>query len=215
MAKRREQSAGESPDQFFTKELSGEIPPSFSTMKTLYGLASELYGLRPWLVLDESDLVLVRDSATGETCYCSVMGALGEALAVNCYIRIESYRLFREMEDGKIADAVDFFAQQRSVFVEFVPRGELDAPDRKLLTALGHPLRAAKASPIFRVVRPGFHAWFVTEEEGRLLAECMRAVVVICSNLAAQAALWYWDRDDIYPMVSRVDGETGRTSLSY
>jgi hypothetical protein len=95
------------------------------------------------------------------------------------------------------------------VYVEFAPRADLDGEDRKLLTALGHPLRAAKTSPMFRAVRPGFHPWFVTEEEGRLLAECMRAIILICSEVSTQADPKYWDRADTYPMVLRVDGERG------
>jgi hypothetical protein len=73
---------------------------------------------------------------------------------------------------------------------------------------LGHPQRA-KASPIFRAVRPGFQPWFVTEEEARLLAECMRALILVCSEVSTQADPKYWDRADTYPMVSRVDGEEG------
>jgi hypothetical protein len=40
-------------------------------MERLYRLAVKLYTLRPWDVLEEAELVLSRDSATGETCYCS------------------------------------------------------------------------------------------------------------------------------------------------
>jgi hypothetical protein len=80
------------------------------------------------------------------------------------------------------------------VFVEFVPRAKLDEQDRKVLTVLGHPLRTAQASPMFRAIRPGFHPWYVTEDGGRLLVERMRAVVLICSAVSAQADLKYWDR---------------------
>ena len=44
-------------------------------MERLYRLASDLYGLRPWRVLDEDTLIVVRDSVSGELCHCSVMGA--------------------------------------------------------------------------------------------------------------------------------------------
>ena len=70
------------PDRCFVRELAGETAPSFSTMERLYGLASELYGLRPWRLIDESQLILVRDSASGEVCYCSVMGMLGEVYSI-------------------------------------------------------------------------------------------------------------------------------------
>ena len=59
-------------------------------MERLYGLASELYGLHPWRLIDESQLILVRDSASGEVCYCSVMGMLGEVYSIHAYIGTES-----------------------------------------------------------------------------------------------------------------------------
>jgi len=43
-------------DRWFVKELAGENPPSFSTLKILYELAAKLYALRPWHILDENEL---------------------------------------------------------------------------------------------------------------------------------------------------------------
>jgi hypothetical protein len=126
LTKRHANSAGDHPHQFFAKELLGETPPSFATMEDLYGLAAEMYALRPWHVLAEGELVLIRDSATGETCYCSVIGALGEVLAMHAYIGTESYRLFRKIAAGKIVGAGEFFETQHSVYVEFAPRADLD-----------------------------------------------------------------------------------------
>jgi hypothetical protein len=189
-------------EHFFAKELPGETPPSFSTMEILYGLSAKLYAMSPWHVLEEDKLVLVRDSVTGETCYCSVMGALGEVLAVHAYVGTEGYRLFRKIAAGEIISPSEFFAAQRSVSVEFVHRAGLDALDRKLLSALSHPKHAANASPIFRASRPGFYPWYVTANEGRLLADCLRAVILICHTISAQPDLDYWDQADTFPMVS-------------
>jgi len=189
-------SAGSKPDQFFAKELSGETPPFLFHHGKALPAGRQPVCLEPWDVLDETELVLTRDSATGETCYCSVMGALGQVLAVHAYIGTEGYRQFRRVAAGEIAGAGEFYERQHSVYVEFVPRAELDGQDRKLLTAMGHPLGAVKASPIFRANRPGFRPWFVTEEEGRLLAECLHAVIVICSVVSTQPGLEYWNRVD-------------------
>jgi hypothetical protein len=209
MPRREANSASSKPDQFFAKELAGETPPSYSTMERLYRLAVKLYTLSPWDVLNETELVLARDSATGETCYCSVMGALGEVLAVHAYIGTEGYRLFRTLTAGEIFGAGEFYERQHSVYVDFVPRAELDGQDRKLLAAMGHPVRGFPASPVFRASRPGFRPWYVTEQEGLLLAECLRAVIVICSAVSLRSDLKYWNRVDTYPMLSQVDGKEG------
>ena len=198
------------PNRYFVKELAGENPPSLAAMKRLYALASDLYGLRPWRVLDESQLILVRDSVSGELCYCSVMGMLGEVYSMHAYIGTESLRLFRRLEAEEVTDAGEFFATQHSVSVEFVPKAELERQDRELLAALGHPQGRGLASPIFRTIRPGFHPWFVTEEEARTLAECIRAVIVICTAVASQKSAKFWDLTDTYPMVTRMEGAEPR-----
>jgi hypothetical protein len=211
MPKRNTKSASSSPSQFFEKELSGETPPSFPTMEKLYGLATELYTLRPWHLLNENQLVLVRDSATGETCYCSVMGRLGEVLAMHAYRGSEGYRLFRQIEDGEAISPSEFLAAQHSVYVDFVPMAELDVQDRKALKALGHP-RAAQVGPMFRAIRPGYHPWFVTEEEAQTLIECACAMLFICSMVSRQGALNYWDQQDVYPLLSPIEGSPRKAS---
>jgi hypothetical protein len=183
-------------------------------MERLYALSAKVYALRPWEVLEEGEFVLTRDSGTGEACYCAVMGALGQVIAVYAYIGVESYRLFRRMLAGEVSGAGEFYELQRSVSLEFVPARELDAQDRKLLTALRHPIRSAGASPVFRAGRPGFFPWYVTEQEARLLEECLRAVIVICSAVSANPKLNYWERHYTYPLVSRVDGKDGESRYS-
>lgn len=186
MSKKRVSLPTDLPDRFFVKELAGENPPSLATLKRLYESAFTLYQLQPWRVLDESQLIVVPNTVTGEMCYCSIMGMLGEAYSVHAYIGTESLRLFRKLEAEAITDAGEFFATQHSVSVEFVRSSELERPDRELLAALGHPKGKNLAAPVFRTFRPGFHPWFVTEDEACTLTECIRAVIVISESLANQ-----------------------------
>jgi hypothetical protein len=169
-------------------------------------LASDLYGLRPWRVLDEDSLIVIRDSVSGELCYCSVMGAFGEVLSMHAYIGAEGLRQFRKMEAEEIADPGEFFASTHCVYVEFVRKAELLRQDRELLAAMGHPPGRGLASPIFRTMRPGFLPWFVTEEEARTLAECIRAVIVVCAAITSQESMKFWELADTYPLVTRAEG---------
>jgi hypothetical protein len=66
MPKKRTASAPVPPERCFVKELAGETPPSFPAMERHYRLASDLYGLRPWRVLDEDNLIVAHDSVSGE-----------------------------------------------------------------------------------------------------------------------------------------------------
>ena len=210
MPRKRTACASVPPQRCFVKELAGETPPSFQAMERLYGLASDLYGLRPWRVLDEDSLIVIRDSVSGELCYCSVMGAFGEVLSMHAYIGTDGLRQFRKMEAEEIADPGEFFASTHCVYVEFVPKAELLRQDRELLAAMGHPQGRGLASPIFRTMRPGFLPWFVTDEEARTLAECIRAVIVVCAAVASQEKVKFWELADTYPMVTRVEGTEPR-----
>jgi hypothetical protein len=67
-------------------------------------------------------------------------------------------------------------------------------------------LMPGMASPIFRTMRPGFLPWFVNEEEARILAECIRAVLVVCAAMASRKSVDFWKLDDTYPMVTRAEG---------
>jgi hypothetical protein len=53
---------------------------------------------------------VVRDRVSGELCYCSVMGALGEVLSLHAYIGTEGLRQFRKMEAEEVADPGVFFS---------------------------------------------------------------------------------------------------------
>jgi hypothetical protein len=173
-------------------------------------LASDLYGLLPWRVLDEDNLIVVRDSVSGELCYCSVMGALGEVLSMHAYIGAEGLRQFRKVEAEVFADPAEFFVYTHCVYVEFVPKAELLRQDRELLGFLGHPQGRGLASPIFRTMRPGYLPWFVTEDEARALAECIRGVIEICAAVVSRKSVKFWERADIYPMVTRIEGPEPR-----
>jgi hypothetical protein len=210
MPRKRTVSVSAPPQRCFVKELSDETPPCFQAMERLYRLASDLYGVRPWQFLDEDNLIVVRDSVSSELCYCSIMGALGEVLSMHAYIGAEGLRQFRRMEAEEIADPGEFFASTHCVYVEFVPRSELQRQDRELLVALGHPQGKGLTSPIFRTIRPGFLPWFVTEDEARTLAECVRAVIVVCTAAFSEGGPKFWELADTYPLVSRIEGAEPR-----
>lgn len=191
---------------FFVKELAGEAPPAFAAMQRLYSLATDLFGFVPWQLLDESELVLTRDSVSGELWCCSVMGSLGEVRSMHAYRGEEGLHLFRKMAAEEIADPGEALTSMDCLYVELVPRQELKRQDRELLAVLGHPRGRNLVSPVFRAIRPGFHPWFVNAEEARTLAECIRAVVVICTAIAGKAEKNFWDGEGVYPLVTRAAG---------
>jgi hypothetical protein len=208
---RRTQSkalAASPPERFFEKELVGDEAPSFQTMRALFSQSAAIHAARPWRILEEDQLVLFEEGS--QLCSCSVMGALGEASAVQIYIGAQSYSWFVKMHAGEVISIGDFFANQHSVFVHYVPPGDLTPPDRELVRNMGHPLAKGTQAPLFRTIRPGYHPWFVAENEARILERGLRSVLVVAEYVAQEPAADLWDEEDVYPLVEFTAEHSGR-----
>ena len=198
------------PPRFFERELKGDIAPSFQSIRALYQRAAQVHMRAPWNDLQEGDLVVFQEPVANEQCFCSVMGALGEMRMFQAYVGASSYFWFRELHDGGQVVVGDFYAYQRSVFVQYVPIKELDATDRELLKAMQHPLAKGTVAPIFRTIRPGYHPWYVTENEARILTAALEAVLALCDLMDKDPDLDPWDTADIYPFVKLEEAKDGR-----
>ena len=184
--------------EFFKKQLAGESPLTFRTAKHLFELATTLLTVRPWQFLNDQDLVLLKNPLSNEFCFCSVMGALGEVISLHAYAGDESYRFFKKMAAGGPISIGEFYGSLRGVYVEFVGLSQLTPPDRELARAFGHPLKRGSKPPIFRALRPGYYPWYVTEEEGIVLDECIQAVLDFCEHMKDDPQD-YWKKAGIYP----------------
>ena len=129
---------------------------------------------------------------------------------LQAYVATSSYFWFRKMHDGRKVTVGDFYAHQRSVFVQYVPIKELEAPDRELLKAMQHPLAKGTVAPIFRTIRPGYHPWFVTESEALILARAIEAVLAVCDLMDKDPDLDPWETEDLYPLVKLEEAKDGR-----
>lgn len=191
-----------SPGHFFEKELAGENSLTIGTAELLYDLSTHFYVRRPWDILADRELVVLAASGTPDLCYCSVMGALGQVFSLQVYLGGDGYRLFRRIATGDPISAGEFYASQKGVSVEFVPSAELTPPDRALLRAVGHVFRREYVCPVFRAARPGYHPWYITEEEGQVLAQCLDTAIVFVDHLTSQGRIDYWREIDVYPFVT-------------
>ena len=57
---------------------------SLLVWKNLYAAVSQFGKLKPWEIMDDSELFGIQDPVTGEMGYACVMGTLGEVLAEPC-----------------------------------------------------------------------------------------------------------------------------------
>jgi hypothetical protein len=205
-------SMAKDPRRFFEKQLPGEAGVSFETAVQLYQLGMAFLALEPWNFLSDQELFLMKDAESGEICYCSTMGALGEVFSFYVYVGAESFRLFRRMAAGKPLTSGDFFVSMTGVSVEFVRARELNPPDRELLQAVGHPKKRGVRSPIFRASRPGYRPWYPTETEARLLIGCLQGALAFCrheSLVLETECKDYWEKVDTFPFLTPSPNDTG------
>jgi hypothetical protein len=203
------------PERFFQKEL-GEEAPSFQTMQSLFSRAIALQAKEPWNEMEEDNLVVVEHPVTKQVLYTSVMGAAGEARAVQVYIGPESYFWFLGIRSNVPATIGDYLANQNSIFVSFTNPGELAPHDRLLAKSMNHPLTRGIEVPQFRTIRPGYHPWFVTESEAQALAAGLEGILVAREACSKNPDLDLWSREDVYPFVqfNRQSGEQSLYSLT-
>ena len=201
MAKKKEPASAAPAKCFFAEELKGEEPLARATGLKLCRLAGELAAHQPWARLAETELVFVRDAVRAENDACSVMGMLGEVFAVTVYLGAEGFHFFQKLQRSVSISAGDFFAGQRSLSVEYVPRKELTRQDRELLDAAAYPTERGSFYPRFRSVRPGYQPWYATQGEGRILVGCLDAVAAFCQVLTRPDCPDFWERENVYPLV--------------
>ena len=67
--------------------------------------------------------------------------------------------------------------------------------------------------PIFRALRPGYHPWYTTENEGVVLAECIEAVLALCERISKGDGVEYWKDAWTYP--SMVSSKAGGDDKRY
>ena len=187
---------------FFERELAGESALTRPTAARLCALAVEVGKAAPWRTAEETDLVLVSDD-NGQVHAVSVMGNLGEFRAVAVYVGPVGYRFFELMHIHEEAPDMDVFVgYQHSVRVEFAAKSALGKEDRELLKEVApEVLKGRGTMPVFRTVRPGYLEWFITEEEGRLLALGLDSLLAMLS----QGGIPISDGPP-YPLVTWKDG---------
>ncbi|HEY6308560.1 MAG TPA: hypothetical protein VI488_19115 [Candidatus Angelobacter sp.] len=200
--------SGEGSILFFQKQLAEEQALTSATAERLYDLSAALAALKPWGFVGDSNLMLVQTSPPTETCYCSIMGALGEVFSLHIYVGEESFRGLSRVLAGEQPSPGEFFASHRGVSVEFIKASALTPPDRELLKHFKHPFGRGMAAPIFRALRPGYYPWYVTEPEAAVLARCMQAVVAFCETLLDDPDAPYWEEEDLYPVLA-LEGADG------
>lgn len=170
--------------------------PSMTQWQQLYALADELKQLAPWEWMNELDIFGVKDPYTGDVGFASVMGELGEHIAVAFYAGFAALNRFWEMQDRGEDLTADFLLNTPHLQASFEDRQILEKYDLQVIKQLGRKYRGSHAWPQFRSARAGYVPWKLLADEARFLIQALPQVMEVAQRFRADPNLLDWEGED-------------------
>jgi hypothetical protein len=155
--------------------------PTKREWKQLYDEAKQMIDLAPWEDLEEDDIFGVQNPETGQIDFVSIMGSLGEHLAIAVYLGEEALYDFWLVHEQQVPP--EQILEVPQLQASFEDRSELTPQDRNLIKSLGLKYRGRQAWPMFRSYRPGFVPWYLTGDEVRYLTHVLAQTRVVVRQL--------------------------------
>ncbi len=148
--------------------------------------AGRIKQLAPWQWMNEDDVFGITHPQTGEIGFISVMGALGEHLAVSVYLGASAWARFLALQQapqGVLDEHPELLLEIPQLQASFEDRDELEDWDRLLLRGLNLKFRGRKAWPRFQSFRPGFMPWRLEPEEIGFLTLALQQLEQVAPRL--------------------------------
>lgn len=154
--------------------------PSLEKLKELYDRALKFKEIECWKWMTDDYIFGVQNPETGEIGYCCVIGNLGEALGLIIYKGSRGLDGYLKIRYGGQKNYLDVFFQQEGFSITFEDRKFLRKEDLQVIKELGLKLRGRNAYPLFRRLKPGYHPWFIIQEEASFLIIILQQAADVC-----------------------------------
>ncbi|HHG85994.1 MAG TPA: hypothetical protein ENJ82_14700 [Bacteroidetes bacterium] len=162
---------------------------SSDAWRKLFLAASAFRTAAPWEWVSDSQLFGVVDPETGERCYCSVMGGLGDYFALGVYPGSEGFRSYHMLfSDDVDEDPNESLYYQRCMVGAFEDEGELDEDDKILARSLELNFDGDRQWPNFRSYRPGFMPWAMDAAEVNLMTIAYEQALIVTYQIKEDSA---------------------------
>lgn len=137
------------------KQPPPPLPPGLASVwPHVLEIATGIRDLRPWDYFAPDAIVGVRNAATGETDWCTVMGQNGEVYGISMYPGDAGYESLHRILHNEV-DEFDLEIAQRCTTLFFESAADLMPATKKLLKSLGSSFRGKNAWPELLVHEPG------------------------------------------------------------
>ena len=166
-----------------------EPRPGLNEWRRLYQAAIRVKEIAPWEWMTEQDVFGVQDPETDEIGFVSVMGTLGEHLAVAVYLGTEGLYSFWGFQQLAASAPPEALLGIPHLQASFEDRGELTDKDRRVIEGLGLKFRGRQAWPLFRSYRPGYFPWYLEAWEARFLTCALEQAVEVAQRFKEDTTL--------------------------
>lgn len=137
--------------------------------RPLYAAMDNIRKIAPWQWLDETVVFGVENPEDGELGFVSVMGMLGEHLAIAVYLGAEGLYRFWTMQETQPDNPAEYLLHTPQLQASFEGRTDLHKKERDIIKQLGLKYRGKQAWPLFQSYRPGYAPWFLNGREVRFM----------------------------------------------
>lgn len=199
--------ATKQPRTYFAGQLAGEKPLSQRTASRLCRLAAEILSFAPWEYLNEDHFVAVQRKKGAQPDFLSVLGAMGEHRAINVYPGLAGYAWYQEAAKAPEEERLALLlAECESLQLSYLDPLDISDLDMEVMRGCRYP--PVKRSFQFRSVRRGYLPWYMTDDEGKRLAECLAAFAEFLQHTAFDNLARLWPEEaSVMPMLHKHEGQ--------
>jgi len=175
-----------------------EAKPTLDEWRRLYKAAMRLKDLAPWKWMEETDLFGVQNPETSELGFASIMGQLGEHLALALYLGQEGLSMFWNYEAVAAYAPAEELLEIPHLQASFEDRDQLSERDRQVIKGLGLKFRGRQAWPMFRSYRPGSCPYYLEPAEARFLTCALEQAAELAPRVGDNPELLNPPGEDTY-----------------
>ncbi len=170
---------------------------SLNQWKELYESAVKIKELAPWDFMNENDIFGVKDPDSDQIGFISVMGALGEHLAMAIYLGAKGLYKFWDFQSDDEASLESLF-QLNHLQLSFEDRADLAKNDLNIIKKLGFKFRGKHDWPMFRSYRPGFLPWYLDPQEAQFFSHVLKQAETVMKRFKEDPTILDTDSDISY-----------------
>lgn len=172
--------------------------PTTQEWRTLYEKAVQVLEMAPWTWMVETEIFGVQNPETGEPGFVSVMGNLGEHLAIAIYLGERALYDFWAVEGEGPFGAPETILEIPQLQASFENREQLGDRDRSVMSDLRLKFHGKNAWPMFRHYGYGLFPWYIDQPQARFLIHALEQVLDVAPRVKTKPSLLDPGGDELY-----------------